>query len=75
MPDYKIAIYPNPTSDILNIQTDAKINAVSVVDLTGRKQAVRFENNRVDVRNLPAGTYILNVETENGISTEKFVRK
>lgn len=71
----KLTISPNPTSDILNIKTDSKINAVSVVDLTGRKSNVKFENNKVDVRSLPSGTYILNIETENGTSTDKFIKK
>lgn len=70
-----LSLFPNPTTDFITLKTDAKINTVSVIDLTGRKSNVRFENNKVDVRNLPAGTYLLNVETEKGISTEKFVKK
>lgn len=70
-----ISIYPNPTSDILNIKTDSKINAVSVVDLTGRKMNVRLEGDKVDVRGLSAGTYLINIETKDGISTEKFIKK
>nr|WP_262909361.1 T9SS type A sorting domain-containing protein [Chryseobacterium gwangjuense] len=70
-----LSIFPNPTSDFVNIKTDSKINAVSVIDLTGRKLDVKFEGNRVNVRSLPAGTYILNIETDNGVSTEKIVKK
>lgn len=70
-----VSIYPNPTSDILNIKTDSKINAVSVVDITGKKVNVKLENDKVDVRNLPAGIYLINVETKDGISTEKFIKK
>ncbi|MGD1318249.1 T9SS type A sorting domain-containing protein [Chryseobacterium sp. 2R14A] len=70
-----LTIYPNPTSDILNIKTDSKINAVSVVDLTGRKMNVRLEGDKVDVRGLSAGTYLINIETKDGISTEKFIKK
>jgi hypothetical protein len=70
-----IGIYPNPTSDILNIQTDSKINAVSVVDLTGRKLNVKLDGDKVNVQNLPSGTYLINIETKDGISTEKFIKK
>ncbi|OCK52459.1 hypothetical protein BA768_11400 [Chryseobacterium sp. CBo1] len=70
-----ISIYPNPTTDVLNIKTDSKINAVSVVDLTGRKVNVKLEGDKVDVRGLSAGTYLINVETKDGISTEKFIKK
>ena len=71
----KVSLYPNPTSEILNIKTDSKINAVSVVDMTGRKVNVKLEGTQVDVRELPAGNYLINIETKDGISTEKFIKK
>lgn len=69
------SISPNPTSDILNIKIASKINKVSVVDITGKKVNVRLDGDKVDVRALPAGTYLINVETKDGISTEKFIKK
>ncbi|MBP0613789.1 T9SS type A sorting domain-containing protein [Chryseobacterium sp. cx-311] len=73
--DYKVKISPNPTSNILNIKTDSKINAVSVVDMTGKKINVKLEGDKVNVSALPVGTYLINVETKDGISTEKFIKK
>lgn len=70
-----VSIYPNPTSDVLNIKTESKINAVSVVDMTGRKVNVKLNGDQVDVKELPAGNYLINVETKDGISTEKFIKK
>ncbi|WP_139423474.1 T9SS-dependent choice-of-anchor J family protein [Chryseobacterium mulctrae] len=66
---------PNPTSDFLNIKTNSKINAVSVADLTGKKVNVKLDGDKVDVRSLPAGTYLINIETKDGVSTEKFIKK
>jgi len=73
--DNKISLYPNPTSDILNVKTNSKINSVSVVDVTGKKVNVKLDGNKIDVKTLPAGTYLINVETKDGISTEKFIKK
>jgi len=70
-----VNLYPNPTADVLNIKTDSKINAVSVVDITGRKIDVKLDGAQVDVRSLPAGTYLINIDTKDGISTEKFIKK
>jgi hypothetical protein len=70
-----VMISPNPTSDILNIKTESKINAVSVVDMTGRKVNVKLQGNQVDVRELPVGNYLINIETKDGVSTEKFIKK
>lgn len=71
----KFTLNPNPTLDILNIKTDSKITAVSVVDMTGRKVDVKLNGSQVDVKSLPTGTYLINVETKDGISTEKFIKK
>jgi hypothetical protein len=70
-----IKIYPNPTSDVLNIQTDSKINNISVSDMTGRRVNIKLDGDKVDVSTLPAGNYLINVETKDGISTEKFIKK
>jgi hypothetical protein len=75
MNSLSISVYPNPTTDILNIKADSKIKAVSVIDITGRKVDVKLNGNTVDVKHLSAGTYLLSVETVNGIVTEKFIKK
>ncbi|WP_435525004.1 T9SS type A sorting domain-containing protein [Chryseobacterium indoltheticum] len=48
-----LSIFPNPTSDVLNIKANSKINSISVVDLTGRKVNVKLDGDKVDV-SLPA---------------------
>ncbi|MFC6267957.1 T9SS type A sorting domain-containing protein [Frigoriflavimonas asaccharolytica] len=68
-------VYPNPTSDILNIETSDKIKAISIFDMAGRKMDVSVKENSVDVRNLETGSYLINIETAKGTSTEKFIKK
>ncbi|MFL9832955.1 T9SS type A sorting domain-containing protein [Chryseobacterium terrae] len=70
-----VNIFPIPAADVLNIQTDSKINSVSVVDLSGKKVRVKLNGDKVDVKGLPAGTYLINIETKNGIVIEKFIKK
>lgn len=70
-----VKIYPNPTSDILNIKADSKINNVTVTDFSGKKINVTLDNDKIDVRAIPAGSYLINIETKDGISTEKFIKK
>lgn len=69
------SVSPNPTSDFLNIKGDSKVNAISVVDLSGRKIEANLNDNKVDVRNLPKGTYIINIETKDGKTSEKFIKQ
>lgn len=70
-----IAIYPNPTSDMLNIKSKDKVTAVSISDMSGKRIEARVINNTVDVRGLQSGTYIINVVTEAGNSSQKFIKK
>ena len=72
---HKLSIFPNPTTDILNIKSDSKINKVTVIDMTGRNMEVKLENDMVNVQALPVGSYLINIETKDGISTEKFIKK
>jgi hypothetical protein len=70
-----IAIYPNPATDVLNMEI-AKPNADYVIlDITGRKVMegkIESEKYRVDLGALNTGIYFLNVYTSEGRSTQKF---
>ncbi|WES99099.1 T9SS type A sorting domain-containing protein [Chryseobacterium arthrosphaerae] len=70
-----IAIGPNPTVDYLNLITDLKINKAEVYDMSGRKIETTLEGNRINVKNLNAGSYIISIETKDGKTTEKFIKK
>ncbi|AZA76736.1 T9SS C-terminal target domain-containing protein [Chryseobacterium sp. G0186] len=71
----KMTISPNPTTDYLNINSVEKINKAEVFDMGGRKVDVNIVDNRVDVKSLSAGSYIINIETKAGKTTEKFIKK
>lgn len=72
-----VSIYPNPTSDILNLKvpSSVEITAVSMFDVLGKKVNVSFANNIVDTANLSAGIYMLKVETTAGSITQKIVKQ
>lgn len=70
-----LTVSPNPTSDYLSIKGGEKINKVEVFDMGGRKVDVNIVENKVDVRSLNAGSYIINIETKAGKTTDKFIKK
>ena len=70
-----ISVYPNPTSDFLNIKAKDKIKNVSVYDLSGKNVRVDISGNTVNVKHLQSGTYMITVETANGKVSEKFIKK
>lgn len=73
----KLAFFPNPVKDILNIQNDSKISTIKIYDLTGKeliKKEVDAKNVHVDVSNLPKGIYMVRVASENSIRTIKVIK-
>lgn len=74
-----ITIYPNPTSDYINIQTNSTIKEVKIYDLNGRlksEKTFNSENYNVDIRDLSSGFYLLQVYDENErITTKKILKQ
>ena len=70
-----VILYPNPASDILMIKAADKIQSAEVFDMAGRKLNTNLRNNTIDVRGLQSGTYLINVVTEAGNSSQKFIKK
>lgn len=69
-----VVVYPNPASDILNVQSNFEIQSIQIVDLSGVIVANGVENS-ISVANLASGMYVINVTTETGIATQTFVKK
>ncbi|MDR0829208.1 MAG: M6 family metalloprotease domain-containing protein [Prevotellaceae bacterium] len=77
-----ISIYPNPVTDELNIKTEnSKINSVEIFDVSGRAvgagRALPLHSGRktINVSALPAGVYLIRINTDNGVKTERFIKK
>lgn len=72
----KISVFPNPVVDQLNINTNEKISDIEVYNIAGAKIPVlKTQNNKLDVRNLLPGTYIIKFNARNKNYTEKFIKK
>ncbi|UKN02744.1 T9SS type A sorting domain-containing protein [Paracrocinitomix mangrovi] len=77
-----VSIFPNPVTDILNYQIEGFENQEltgSIVDLLGREvinipnfTVVSSFNGQVDMSELPAGTWILNLRSVNGALSKQF---
>jgi len=68
-------IYPNPTSDYLNIvSTRYDIQKVHIYDLSG-KQMLSETKSKIDVSKLPSGVYMLIIKTQEGNKNFKFIKQ
>lgn len=75
----KIAIYPVPANDIINIKTfGLNVGEITIYSLDGRsvmkqvERAVKSEF-RLDVSSLSNGTYLINFSDENNLSESKII--
>ena len=69
-----INIFPNPTDNILTVESDSRLKSISVINTLGQL-VMKSSNNIINVSKLTAGMYILNIETEAGISTRKIIKE
>lgn len=72
-----ISVFPNPTRNILNIQTQVSIIEASVYDMLGKKMKVsQLSTNSLDVSNLANGVYMIKIIGENDKTFfTKFIKK
>ena len=70
------AVYPNPTTDVINIRSEAAFSQVNVLDMTGRTVLNIAETNinKLDLSNFDRGIYFLQfVDGETIRATERIV--
>ena len=68
----KFSIYPNPTSNILNVSGDEAVSFLQVFDGNGKSLLIQKNSNSVDVSSLPTGVYFMKL---NNKETVKFIKK
>jgi hypothetical protein len=73
------SVYPNPASDVLNINLKASATSVSIISMDGKvvsTQNVTSNTVAVDLSNVLAGAYIYEIVAENGtVIRNTFVKK
>ncbi len=59
-------LYPNPTSDFVVINTSQQIKSILLRSTSGQAYRVPTFENKVDLSDLPASIYFIDLELENG---------
>ncbi len=78
--DNQISISPNPTTGIVNINLKASERPLSV-EITNTTGKIIEQNNSnstlqiFDLSNYSNGVYFIKIQTENGVYTEKIIKK
>ena len=69
-----ISIYPNPATDILNVSGVEGVTSLVINDINGRTIKTVNDASSINVSDLNAGVYFINITTENGNVTKKFMK-
>lgn len=73
-----LTLYPVPVKDNLNFsfKNNEITSSISIYNLLGQLiQTVTNPSNSIDVSNLQSGSYLIEVSTDKGISSGKFVKE
>ena len=77
--ELELIVFPNPTVEILNIESNELIDNIIITDLNGK--IVYLENNvnqklvQVDVSELMKGIYLIRINSGNAYSVKKIIKK
>lgn len=70
-------VYPTQSSDIINVNVSGTRGVVNIMDLSGRMISTSNVNtgrNTINVNDLPAGNYILQILHDNGAATSHMIQ-
>jgi len=73
-----IEVYPNPTFDLLNINSSIDIEQIEVYDFTGKLiKSLSTENKsvQIDVKDIKSGFYLIKIKTSTRILYQRIIIK
>jgi hypothetical protein len=74
-----IKLFPNPCSDILNLQWQdqqmVQLNIINQFGLNLLQETVKGSSATIDMSLLPAGLYIIKIETERGVAFKRMIKQ
>jgi len=77
LPTANISIYPNPASEMLNVQSDEMIEHITILNTLGQEvysEPVGAKNHQINVAPLTKGIYLVQLLTPSGMSIRKVQR-
>ena len=75
--DNSVIVYPNPSKDILNINSVELVSRVEIYNLLGKIVKVSELSSTdfsINVSDLAAGSYVINLYTKDGVKPQRFLK-
>jgi len=74
----KVSLYPNPTTNFINISSENNIQKASIYNILGKVVETIYINEkskRINVSNLSSGIYLIRYTMDNATGTAKFIKE
>ena len=74
----KVKLYPNPTSNVLNIESLGTIQTISVYNVLGQEvinKELNSTSTALDVSSLNSGIYVVKTNVDGVTSSTKFIKQ
>ena len=75
----EVAVYPNPASDVVYIESPSSMASVAVFAPNGQQviaaDVAGSQRTSVQVDNLPAGVYVMKITTADGVVMRRLIKK
>ncbi len=71
-----ITVYPNPAKDVLFFNSDSQILEIEIYSISGQliiAQQPNLNNGKIDISKLNIGSYVVKLQSENGVQIKKIV--
>ncbi|MFS4471328.1 peptide-N-glycosidase F-related protein [Chryseobacterium sp. T20] len=71
-----VNIYPNPTTDFVNVKSKVEVSSISLFNIEGRKLSETYKENRIDFSSYSTGIYFLHIVLKDGTAFKhKIIKK
>ncbi|WP_314243107.1 T9SS type A sorting domain-containing protein [Empedobacter tilapiae] len=68
-------IFPNPATDLITIKSSENINNIKIYSLNGLLIKNVSNISSINIKDLAKGSYIINISTQKGFHSQKFIKK
>ena len=68
-------LYPNPSQEYINLETDLNDFVIEIYDMLGKKVYVSQNQKRINIMQLDSGMYFLNLSSKFNSTSKVFIKK
>ncbi|MFY0630525.1 MAG: family 16 glycosylhydrolase [Flavobacteriaceae bacterium] len=69
----KFSVYPNPSSDIINIRTNETVDKIQLFNMLGKSIMVKKGTNQINIEEVQSGIYLMKIFSDNKTVTKKVI--